>query len=323
MNIPKLPDIPDNIKNAAIQGKLIIFVGAGVSRLLGCPSWTEFAEKHLEAIKNAGIINHFVYDRLKEMGQRDPRKLLTICKVLIKEAGLKKINIGEMLKPDPVKLKKHKIYQYLYSFNAVYVTTNFDDLLDRELKKRRLVISPRPSTPNATTTPLIKPEDCKVFYKENDLHVSTLINNGNIIHLHGCLNDPDNLIITFPEYAKHYEAGSRASFLLQGVFKKTVLFVGYGLEEYEILEYILQKAGTTKNEIKHTMLLAAFKEESELMDQMKKYYQGMGIQLIPFSKTENGHEQLEEVIKKWSQEIGSIAEPPGFLENKKIIDEVI
>jgi len=320
MKIPKLPEIPDNIKDAATQGKLIIFVGAGVSRLLGCPSWTEFAEKHLEIVKEAHVINHFVYDRLKEMGQRDPRKLLTICKVLIKEAKLKKPNVKEMLSPNQSLLEKSKIYQYLYSFNAVYITTNFDELLDRELEKKR---DPLLGAQNSSLTPPTQPLHCDIFYNEGDLNPSNLTNNGNIIHLHGSVKNIDSLIITLPEYTKHYEAGSHASSLLQGVFKKTVLFVGYGLEEYEVLEYILQKAGIAQAENRHAMLFPAFKEEHKLMDQLKKYYSTMGIQLIPFSKTENGHEQLEIVMHKWSQEIGSIAEPPGFLENKKIIDEVL
>ncbi len=41
--IVPIPDLPDEIKNAVDQGKLALFIGAGVSRLVGCKGWSELA----------------------------------------------------------------------------------------------------------------------------------------------------------------------------------------------------------------------------------------------------------------------------------------
>ena len=42
-----IPRIPPEIENAGQAGELVVFVGAGVSRLINCPSWDGFADKLL------------------------------------------------------------------------------------------------------------------------------------------------------------------------------------------------------------------------------------------------------------------------------------
>lgn len=79
----EIPDINkyEDIIKAAKTGNLIIFVGAGVSRLLGLPSWKDYA---LELLKNAeeeGVIDSTLFKLLKE--NEDPKKILTISKMLI------------------------------------------------------------------------------------------------------------------------------------------------------------------------------------------------------------------------------------------------
>lgn len=37
------PDVPAEVENAAKAGELVVFVGAGISRLIGCPDWDTLA----------------------------------------------------------------------------------------------------------------------------------------------------------------------------------------------------------------------------------------------------------------------------------------
>ena len=39
-----IPEIPATLREAAQVGTLIPFIGAGVSRLAGCPSWEQLAQ---------------------------------------------------------------------------------------------------------------------------------------------------------------------------------------------------------------------------------------------------------------------------------------
>jgi hypothetical protein len=42
-DILPIPPIPSGLREAAQRGTLIPFIGAGASRIAGCPSWSEFA----------------------------------------------------------------------------------------------------------------------------------------------------------------------------------------------------------------------------------------------------------------------------------------
>jgi len=63
---------------------------------------------------------------------------------------------------------------------------------------------------------------------------------GTVIHLHGCISNPKTMVFTTEKYLEHYNH-SKVQRLLGNLFKrKTVVFLGYGLEESEILEHILR-----------------------------------------------------------------------------------
>ncbi len=51
MTIPEPPEIPPAIKEAYGGKKLVLFIGAGVSRLVGYPDWEGFANEALETIR--------------------------------------------------------------------------------------------------------------------------------------------------------------------------------------------------------------------------------------------------------------------------------
>jgi len=319
IKIRAIPDIPPKIIEAAKNEDLIIFFGAGVSQIIGCPSWQGFARAYLDEVLKQKLINHFEYDQLLK---KDPRMALTICQKILEESGKAPPNPADVLKGDPKKVKKHKIYDHLYKFNAIFVTTNFDGHMDAVIIKNRS-LPPVPTasvTSGSTVQNVTVPQD--IFYAENDLLVTSL-NNGSLIHLHGSIEDPSNLVITLPDYMSKYKPGTHHDALLQDIFnKKTVLFMGYGLEEYDIIEFLVKKSQPVKGEINHYMLQGAFKEEGNMMELYGKYYSTLGIELKPYSKTQNGYNQLVNVIKAWAKEIGKASSSKPYIEKRKIMDEV-
>ena len=54
MEILRIPHIPDGLREAALRGILIPFVGAGASRLAGCPGWSDFADGALRYFVDLG-----------------------------------------------------------------------------------------------------------------------------------------------------------------------------------------------------------------------------------------------------------------------------
>ncbi len=86
------------------------------------------------------------------------------------------------------------------------------------------------------------------------------------------------MILTTQDYVRHYandrvagdpQKENRVLTFLDFLFKnKTVLFIGYGLDELEILEYVILKAGrpagTTNREPRHYILQGFFSHEAAL-----------------------------------------------------------
>ena len=65
-----LPNVPDRLREAAKRGLLVPFIGAGVSRLAGCPSWAEFADAVLRALIQAGKFSYSQLDQIRNLNPR-------------------------------------------------------------------------------------------------------------------------------------------------------------------------------------------------------------------------------------------------------------
>ncbi len=315
-----IPDIPKEILKASSNGNLVVFIGAGVSRIIGCPSWEQFALRQLKHLYEKNAINYYEYKNLRLL---DTRKLLSICSKIFEEKNILPTVITSLLAGKDKLLKKYSIFDDLYSFNAIYVTTNYDDYLDKVAKRRRqkpLSISETESESQIEEEPV---SNNKVFYLKDDLLVSSLTN-GTVLHLHGSVYDESSMVATIVDYMKHYEKESKPAILLEEIFKShTVLFVGYGLEEYEILEFMISKSSVVKDVLQHFMLYSVFKEELNLLKFQREYYADLGIELVPYPIGENGYEHLATVIREWAKKIGSVSRPRNFLDRINLIDEVI
>jgi hypothetical protein len=86
---------PPKLREAALRGTLIPFVGAGVSRLAGCPTWAQFADRALQAFVDDG---RFSYGQLDQIRHLNPRVKLSIAQGLQAEHKLP-INYAGLIDP--------------------------------------------------------------------------------------------------------------------------------------------------------------------------------------------------------------------------------
>ena len=307
--IPPIPEVPEALREAAQIGKLIPFIGAGVSKLAGCPNWEEFADATLKFFVDRGEFSHAQLDQVKHL---HPRIKLSIALALQSKTGIS-IDFRALLhrKSREEHAKGRRLHSYLSKLGKTFVTTNYDEWLDEELSA-----PPADLTGDAIATAGSAPKPRTIYDRPEDLTASNL-NQGNVvIHLHGSAKNPSGMILTTPQYVQHYANDRRPNdhhpenfvltFLEDLFANKTVLFVGYGLTELEILEYIIVKAKTTNTgrlQPKHFLLHGFYSHERELMVSMRTYYRECGIELLPFLRDQEGWAQLINVLESFGDSI--------------------
>jgi SIR2-like domain len=301
-DLPLIPPLPEALREAAQLGKLIPFVGAGASRLAGCPNWAEFADGALTFFVERG---KFSYAQLAQISGLPPRVKLSLALSLQEEHQLK-IDFKSLLHPKDRRNHPNgrRLYGSLSKIGRTFVTTNYDEWLDEELSAPTFSVN---RTVDSKTDAVPKPRT--VFHRPQDLTAANLNQLDTVLDLHGSLKKWDGMIITTRDYVKHYANDRRLKAsddenpvltFLEDLFKnKTVLFIGYGLDELEILEYVILKTRNLKApglQPRHFILQGFFSHERELMLGFKRYYRECDIELLPFLKDQKGWDQLLDVL---------------------------
>jgi SIR2-like domain len=311
-NIEPIPKIPQTLRLAALQRKLIPFVGAGVSQLGGCPGWDQFANGALQFFVGEGKLSPAQFDQIRSLSSRVKLSLALELEV---QHGIS-IDFKNLLVPSDEERKRigDSVYLNLSRLATMFVTTNYDDWLDRIPPAMILPAAPSSSAqqPPATTR--------HRFCKHTDMTVENWEVPHAVFHIHGSVHERESMALTTVDYLVRYSGhridgtGNRENPLLTFLQKlfglKNVLFIGYGLNELELLEYVIQKGvtkgGATNEEPRHYVLQGFFSHEIEVARALESYFCQFGIGLLPFSRDQRDWDQLAEVISYFSTEL-----PPG------------
>lgn len=308
--ISLIPEVPQVLRESAQRGTLIPFIGAGASRLAGCPNWSELADRALRVFVESG---KFSYSQLAQVGNLTPRVKLSVALGLQAEHKLK-IDFGTLLAPKDGYNNAfgRRLFGSLAKLGKTFVTTNYDSWLDTEFSETGNVVS----SPDQSVAQSSTPTRRITFDSVDDFTPANLNKPNTVFHLHGSLNNPNNMVITTKHYVQRYANDrnnvdptkeNRTLTFLEHLFaNKTVLFIGYGLEELEILEYVVQKSHLLpegEREARHFLLQGFYSHEFELMRSLTQYYRDCDIQLLPFLKDRKDWSQLFEVLESFSLSI--------------------
>ncbi len=325
--IEPIPKIPEALRLAALQRKLIPFVGAGVSQLGGCPGWDQFANAALQFFVGKGKLSHAQFEQIHSLSSRVK---LSLALELAVQHGLP-IQFKDLLTPSDrqKEIVGDAVYRDLSRLAITFVTTNYDDWLDR---MSPAVVFPSEQSSSAHQLP---ETSRRRFCKHNEITVENLDVPHAVFHIHGSVHEPDSMVLTTVDYLIRYSShridgtANRENPLLtflQTLFKiKNVLFIGYSLGELEVLEYIVQKGiereTVTDEAPRHYILQGFFSHEIELARSLESYFRQFGIGLLPFSRDERDWNQLAEVIRHLATEIppGPILDLPARLEMEELL----
>ena len=126
------------------------------------------------------------------------------------------------------------------------------------------------------------------------------------------------MIFTVEQYFTRYKDKEFIEFL-KSLFTKTVLFAGYGLGEFELLEHMYKNITPTAD--RYFYLGGYYTHEERLCDFEQMYFDQMKVNLIPYSKDKKGFQQLPIVIEEWVKQIQTTT---NVLQNNfDEIDEVL
>lgn len=299
--IYEIPPVPTAIKEAVNNDSLAVFIGAGVSRIIGCMGWRQLANNLINVCFNTknkqGTSTCINFKEKETLSQNnDHKKTITICHYILKENGLEELFFSELNNAFEIKKKEEKqkdgtyldIYKELYGLRGLFITTNADKHFDDKFAANRIIYN------------------IEAFDKDT-------IDRTKLYHIHGCQDKRDSLIFTVPQYIHRYNHKGFRKFLYKVFNHYTVLFVGYGMSEFELLDFLITKFDNEKDsdnqpkELKHFILKPFYKGEENILSFDQFYYNQMGIQVIGFEKDERGHSQLYEVIKHWNKEINMVS----------------
>ena len=292
---------PDQlIKDAAKHGELVVFVGAGASMLCGSPDWRGFANQVVGALEGGNVLDFLEAEQLRGLG--DPRRTLSIAMALANEKGIPIDFDGILHRAKPF-ASGEELYRLLSSLRPVFVTTNYDKWLDEagpeELSTEIKV--------GGEAEPAKGPSKRPKYYLREHLSPALLAERGAVVHLHGSYTDPSSMVVSLKNYIEHY-ADSRVQEFLSAMFKNhTVLFVGYGLAELEVLDHIIRSneaLRTGSAEPRHFLLFALRSTESAQTRFIEQFFRHQcGVQVVPYCIDAKGYQELVEVFKGWSSEL--------------------
>lgn len=302
---PELREIftpPDEILRAGLDGNLVLFVGAGVSMRLGLPSWDGLALAVLNDLRESEHIN-FNYADLEQLRTLDAKQQLSIASIIAEKNGhdldIRQYLIG--------KREGNSIYKAINDIGCPCVTTNYDELLSPRYTK----------TMDGSSTPV----DVNRVSDKEKFYAKLLKEPGTVVHLHGSVGG--KMIITTSDYLQHYDHEKVQTFLGELFSKKVVLFLGYGLEEAEILEHILRRGKVKQtSERKRFALQGFFRSQQPLYENLHSYYKkSFGVHLLGFMRDHDDYKTLDYIIQSWNRQL-VINEPP-LMTDVEFMNEVL
>ncbi|MBW1615910.1 MAG: SIR2 family protein [Deltaproteobacteria bacterium] len=299
-DIPPIPTLPKEIKDAVDKEKLAVFFGAGVSKIIGCKGWDGLVKDIVKKCYSESFINYKEKETL--LADKDYKKVITICFEILKENKcknyfydeLEKALIGdeELLNSKNIK----NIYEELYRLRGLFITTNADKYLDDKFESNNNLI---------------------YKFDEKDFNNSNIypIDRTKLYRIHGSIKKPESLVFKVDQYISRYRNKKFREFLTKIFSGYTILFIGYGLSEFELLDFMIErfaseqeyKAKDNKRVSRRFILLGFYKGEENIVEMEQKYYKKLGIDIVPYLKDEKGYEQLYDIIERWNKEINEIS----------------
>lgn len=236
--------------------EVVLFVGAGFSLKAGAPS----VKRVIEC-----LINELTIEEKKILEGNNQLDFIAneFCQMRTRDVLLN--TLERVFKFTPLDLEDHKSLSRIPHFKHI-ITTNYDSLIEDSYDEGRVHV-------------IRRDEDCAVNHKDKVV----------VYKLHGDFSSRERIVITKNDYANFFRnvKGSPLWSVIESLFlKNNILFVGYSLEDENILDIISHINEAIGDNMRQMFLIAPNLPEykiAKLNNLNVKYYQ---------SKAEDFFEEL-------------------------------
>lgn len=268
----------DYIRDAQQDGRLVIFVGAGVSKNSNMPNWYELIKLFSKELPYGKCNNCENIDGCEECKcEFSTDEFLKIPQYYYNTCGSEKYFrfIKSVLDKECIPNPINEIIMDLQPKHII--TTNYDRLIENTENVNSMLY--------------------KVVRKDDDL--LKFQSNNYIIKMHGDIQEEDSIVLKEDDYLKYSFEHILIETMIKSLFlNHTFLFVGYSLNDYNLkliiswVNEISKKYKISKERCKHFIIDIKKHEDYEI-----KYYEKSGIYVI------NDNDVTPEILNKYSENV--------------------
>ena len=271
-------EVKENLSKAANNGNLVIFIGAGISKLCGFPLWNETCNKLIDHCVDKYWLSKEEEEQIRKCSA--PIMKMTECRKHMPKEAFNQFLRDEFGMDVPEKCSENyqRLKKALRALSSVIVTTNIDEIFDDLcLDKNR-------------------------FYSTHHIENLRIIKGGErqIWHIHGSVRDITAIVFTEEQYKERY-SDEKVIAAFKRFFDSnncTVLFVGYGLGDTELLPYF---EGDLKNRKNHFFLEGHNKDNDEEFKRKCKICDERGIQVLEYDLEDGGYKQIIKILENLAE----------------------
>jgi signal transduction histidine kinase/ActR/RegA family two-component response regulator len=273
---------PEDLLQAFADGEVLAVIGAGLSIQAGLPSWEmlvsemiQYCETHLQ---NFSVVTELLTMSQKGLLPEAADECRASMGNSLFQQFLIKMFRSRIARPTAV----HRILCQL-PFQAL-LTTNYDTLLEQA---RQESYPERPIPPVYTQQNI--PQLARVA---SDRHFY-------ILKLHGQIDDVSSIVLTANDYEGLIERNHAYKVGLSALFAaRTLLFIGYGLQDKDLRLILREHAAVFKNFGRRHFAFVA--DPGTVM--VRSLQQQFNINVIPYSGDAN-HAELLQMLKLLKQSV--------------------
>jgi SIR2-like domain len=270
--MPRIAEEIPLLKDLRAEGKLVPFVGSGLSVPLGLPDWKQLIDRVAEELEYDPAIFRVNGDNLQ----------LTEYFVAAKGSiGPLRSIMDKLFSPDPAQIAQSRAHGALVQMDLPLIyTTNYDEIIETafELKQR----------------------PCYAISNIDDIARAPR-DATHVVKFHGTFSDDASLVLTESSYFERLEFQSALDIKLRAdTLGNVLLFVGYSLGDINI-RYLLYKLHKLRLTVKRTgkLMPSAFLVTFGSGEIQRTLLAQWGVQIIeldPVDKTASMGAFLESLV---------------------------